>query len=523
MKILKLLICAWLCVLMSNLNLYCECNMARRRAIHFQTDFISDPDISTFRENYITLKISERVAQDSQSLAICFRVRFTSITQQCLFKQNIAFKFVADNFGFVKIDKVVDMIYQLKENVMPLKWYHICLSYEKHHVVMMVNNEKAIDYYTEPETHRNITLQPYLKLGYCPWHDPLVSITRGFLTDFNIWSKALSTTEMETFTKKCGNPHSKPDLFDWNGGEIAEKGNSAEWKNLSNSDVCQDDERPVILILANRQTYGKAKLMCALLGGVFPLPQNETELQTLESQFVKDNRYDDNGKDIAGVCQKFWMPVTQGALNSKGKGYGWLEDQNAPKREAGFLPWKRSEPNGLNVERCVVLIWSTKEYQDIGCSDVYCSLCKFEKRIDFTLHGLPEKSTIHTRYFLVPQNQKSNHLTFAGHKRSQIAWDYDSRQWQILDMSQNNPLLGFHAISSQHVIVGKYPWKILEEWKTFNGTNWIHHAEYQTRELKLSKVQKVECTECFTKCRKKSTSQPNILMTYFLNIYFSVM
>ena len=201
---------------------YIHSDKSTKTDVDFQTNFISDPSISTFKENFIKLKILEH-DQEFESLTFCFRVQFSTNIQHCLFGQNIFFSFVEKNYGFLHFHKGMYVMYELNENVVPFKWYHICASYAQHHIRMVVNNYVAINEANQQlksPNISNITLQANLDIGYCSEsifaNEPLIGITRGILTDFNIWSKALTAKEMEKFTKDCKLPMYAPDLFIWN-------------------------------------------------------------------------------------------------------------------------------------------------------------------------------------------------------------------------------------------------------------------------------------------------------------------
>ena len=69
-----------------------HCNELSQKAVDFQTGFTSDRNLSTYRENYIILKISDHKEQFDR-ISYCFRIQYYSTISQCLFAQNIVFKF----------------------------------------------------------------------------------------------------------------------------------------------------------------------------------------------------------------------------------------------------------------------------------------------------------------------------------------------------------------------------------------------------------------------------------------------
>ena len=473
---------------------YVQSKESTKMAIDFHTNVTGDPNVSTFRENFIKLKILENDQQQFESLTFCLRIQFHRTVQHCLFGQNILLNFVQNNYGFLHFHKDMYVMYELRENVLPLKWYHICASYQRYHIHMVVNGEmvinKAIESLKSLKNY-NITLQPQLAVGYCPDSGfnigPLNGITRGILTDLNIWSKALTTTEMKKFTEDCQLPTSVPDLYNWNGNQITEKGTYAKSLNLSADYVCDDkEEDSVTILLPHAQTYNKAKIMCQLLGGQLPLPKNQSQLRKLQSLYQKVKTLADDAGDNVSTCSNVWMPIIQGGSAGGGKNHLWVEDIGNQVRDPKFLPWHRSQPNGLQNQKCVVLHKSY--YWDYDCDTTHCSLCEFKGSVDFTLHGLNDKFPIDTHYMFVPKQQLPGGLKFVGHTKSEIYWDYKLSRWQILDKSNKNPVWGWRGIRNPHLLVGKHLWKIREENKSFDGKIWNHCEEYKYRELKLSKV-----------------------------------
>ena len=470
-----------------------------KSAIDFNTNFVFDPNISTFRENYVTLKMADQ-HQEVDAVTFCFRIKYYSTIINCLFSQNILFESGLNEgtVGFISFHPRLFHMFQLKEALVPLKWYHICAAYKNCRFMMVVNNEKIEDRVlsaTDCADVANITLHPTLQVGRCSDEttysyvdNPLRSITRGTLTALNIWSKMLTIQEMKLFTKTCQDTGSKPDLISWNQRNVIKQGSNAKQINLSANDVCSDKhkvEKSSILIWPHQQIYSEAKKTCELLGGTFPLPKNDTELQNFESYFLNNSRFDSNHNDIVKhQCgNEFWLPIKQMPAPDNAFGnHTWMVDLGTSSKLAKYLPWAKLQPNGQDIQQCVIIFLTSKIFWDIGCNEVRCSLCEFKGSVDFTLHGLNKKSVIDRNYIFVPQTQKYNTLSLIGHKTSMINWNSKTSQWKITDTSLKVPDLGHYNLTKPGVVIGRFSWHLTRYWDPNNNT-------MEIRDLKLSKVQ----------------------------------
>ena len=461
-------------------------------AVEFKSDFIPDPDTSTFKSNYVRLRVSSEFS-DVEALSYCFRIELRSTIAHCLFAENISFYFTTNYYGFVTFFKRFYIMFQTQTPFVPLKWYHMCISYEKCHFKMVMDNEVIADQMITTVgcvSNSTIKIPSTLQLGLCSDEttfeyttNPLKSITRGTLTDFFMWSKILTTSEMKKFTTSCEPLTAKPDLVDWESFEVQRIGANANLVNTTISSVCNQDshkDSPVILILPHKQEYSKAKTTCELLGGRFPLPSNAIEFGNLWSYVAN---HDINDKYIEVQCSNyFWMPIVQKNDCKVGEeDCLWLNDLDDKHQEVTYLPWRSSQPNGRNIQQCVTSELDINEYLDSNCDSKYCSLCQFDGHVDFNMHGLHEKSVIDRHYNFVPENQNLEGLTFFGDRTTKISWIYKTNQWEISDTSFNPPMLGYYDLSKPEVIVGKFTWSLTKYWDANDDSPEI-------RDLKLSKV-----------------------------------
>ena len=121
----------------------CIINAETKEGIDFVTDFNSNPKESTFKESYLKLPVTN--GGSIQSFTFCFRVKLHTIIKQCIFDNTeFGFNFQNDVYGFLLLHKAWIM-FQFKEPLLPLKWYHVCTSYNAGHIVIIMNEHVLKD------------------------------------------------------------------------------------------------------------------------------------------------------------------------------------------------------------------------------------------------------------------------------------------------------------------------------------------------------------------------------------------
>ena len=112
-------------------------------AIEFVTDFNSNPKDFKFKENYFNLPVTN--GGSIQSFTFCLRVKLYTIIMQCIFHNSVfGIEFHNDVYGFLFLHKAYIM-FQFKESLVPLKWYHVCVSYNEGHIVIIMNEHVLKD------------------------------------------------------------------------------------------------------------------------------------------------------------------------------------------------------------------------------------------------------------------------------------------------------------------------------------------------------------------------------------------
>ena len=147
--------------------------------------------------------------------------------------------------------------------------------------------------------------------------------------------------------------------------------------------------------------------------------------------------------------------------------YAWYFEGDNQER-AQFLPWKLGQPNGLDVERCVVLDLMVGTYEDVSCSEKHCTLCAFEKQQKFSIRGVDKTMSyknnrliIDRDYVFLPmRHKKADKFKLRGYLYSDITWSVFEDRWQIQN-SDTKDALAFPKKEDETIAIGKMKWNVL--------------------------------------------------------------
>ena len=113
-------------------------------AVDFKTNLESDPETSKYRMNYVTVA-ANNTQSPTKEITFCFRIKPLTTIKQCIFYEyGILLSFISEKYGFLLI-KTTWIMFQFKEHILPLKWYHVCLSYNDGHVIMRMGGDVLVD------------------------------------------------------------------------------------------------------------------------------------------------------------------------------------------------------------------------------------------------------------------------------------------------------------------------------------------------------------------------------------------
>ena len=473
-----------------------EVKAENKEVVEFETDFVPDPQTSSFKENFIQMSANRDASM--KSFTYCFRIKLLSTIEQCLFYENsFGFKSQNENFGFVVLHGAW-ITFEYDKPLAPLKWYHVCMSYNSGHILLVMNNKTLInkessDLKSLGETE--LVLNDGLTLGICKdlnkgSPNPLEIITRGSLTDFDMWSTSFKEKDLLHFTEDCTAFSTEPDVISWKDLENARKGGNVKILQLGISEVCKKKNshstHKTLVAIPIKMTYDLSKNLCSSLGGNFPIFRDEKDVMSLNQTIAFKSRYDTDGRIdlVRNACEnKFWAPIRQKAVKNTDKEYIWSEDISSKEQVAKYLPWEFSQPNGLKYQQCVQINLETRKVGDFDCNTKrLCSICEFHGSVNFHFRGLPEMSPVDKDFIFVPEMQTGDGLTILGYKQYIIRWMYENGVWEIIDRSDSGQAIATFDNSPLKCPIGNGIWQIAaqNQFGTNNEDNLIH--------LKLSRV-----------------------------------
>ena len=478
-----------------------ECK--RTRSWVFDTDLTKDSQESTYLENYMTIQVNSQ-NETFENVTYCFRWQLNNWLPHCLFRErNLGF-FLSNpkqRFGFIYINGL-EFMFKLKHEMTPYLWYHICIAYESNNygIKMFVNGDNILDRQLSvlEATSKGIQIAPDMVLGSCrelDSDDPHKKISRVRLQDFNMWSIFLSDDEMIKFTASCHIPQvglgqsiTEPQLVKYKSLNVIKHGaNVRDRSYFGTSMLCGNKINETVLFMPFLKNYEGAQTACEHFGGSMVYLDDTEDLQQLNTfeanRYGIHNRRENNKattdvKQISNLCNyQFWMPIVQkGDALEFGK-YNWYHDMDQ-ERIASYLPWKTGQPNGLDLEKCVVLNLKEGTYEDVACSERYCALCSFEDQQEFTIRGLKknvrhelnaknhERLLMDREYVFLPRQSRNTdregnlYIRLRGYLYSEIQWFIEANEWKIKS-TYNKRTLALPNPLDEETAIGRYEWEFL--------------------------------------------------------------
>ena len=428
------------------------------RVWKFNTDTILDVNVSTYGENYVDVQ-TQKHNISLKSISFCFRFTFKTLYTQCLFHEgavHIQFR-PTQRHGFLSINEIYHM-FKVPFDSIPKLWYHVCVTYngdgrKGSQILMTLNNLVVINKFLE--NFEDYSMEVFIQrrtwqIGYCRdanWIiSPLNVIFRGNVVDFNVWSRPLDLNEMLQFTSDCkdvvGNKMNKSersDLIIWSDVKIVRRGlnTKLEDRNLPQfTSLCKNNEQSHTLAFVEGYDFSDAELRCTTLGGSMPYPKRQNHLENLIKL----------GHATIEECNRYWLPIKQHHIQGRKEKYEWIYEKNQSSELVDYLPWRLGEPNGLDIEQCIVVDLRTGLYSDVMCNPTdeskYCFFCSFTGLVHFILRGLPKSCAINDHYVFIPQKQnkytnRSYSLKLDGYLDYDIKWNRNSKFWHIETPSNN--------------------------------------------------------------------------------------
>ena len=337
------------------------------------------------------------------------------------------------------------------------RWAHFCISYNKKtgdlsfvkdgHKMTFDYNLKEIKQLKFPS---NMLSKIYL--GRCALdYKGSCTAPEGQISDFNMWDRALTLSEMEQFTtcKKM----IKGNLVNWD---------DSNWDlvNMTKRSVRYDElcnpRRPGHVMLPERRNITAMKTICNQMKAKMSVIRDQ-RTQTFMTEQVRQSK-------VCGYSKRLlywggWVDIKQEGI--------WQDINNGDKlSNSNFVPWFVGKPNGEKLENCVEVEGVRNAWNDVICHRPYCGFCEFEQAPDVQIRGLCQKSKFDQRYSWV-QTEGDERFRFRGYLNSLLQWNGETLSWELVSFSRGDAKA--HLEHFEYPF-GTHEWTIYNEGCYGNGT-----------------------------------------------------
>ena len=398
-----------------------------------------------------------------------------------------------------------------KGGVKPGVWNHICVSYnsDKRHLVYIHNGVIQLNYTNVPLAFEVMDGLPKSVFGPAfrdpdkNWTSPVwepnnckekcrnrgrlhlayAYYTVGYVTDKNLWSRALSIDEMKDWTT-CQS-YEKGDLLPWNRDDWtpAQRDDNGEPVNV-HDEVIVDSESFCSSPSSNGKTYtmfadniypfDKGFLLCRQFGGTM------AHTRTLEEDAIvrgyiqglkeKSSAWEDALK--VGIWYRYKDDQVEGVWQDPETGFiaSFMNCRDDPDDCYGVIGWNLNhEPEGGAAENCVGGLQNEKRERssyDITCDQEYSIICE-ETSKEINLRGLCSLSKIGKKYLMAPEPLGKRRY-FSGYTGWNLEYKEDA--WSLSHATTNNTFAKY--TESKHYPMGRKTWKVTND--VCSGTELIY-------------------------------------------------
>lgn len=167
--------------------------------------------------------------------------------------------------------------------------------------------------------------------------------------------------------------------------------------------------------------------------------------------------------DDLGLCGSYiWQPYVQVSDDI------WVDMRNYSKIVTDDIDWDKDEPNGNDLQKCIIRWSLTNKDSDFSCSAENCFVCYFNEDTHFKIRGLPINSSIHSDFLLVSAISFNGHVVFKGYQDYLILYDMTQGSWNIyaaddLPFGSSLNVSKVKASTFSNSPVGIKEWIILDE------------------------------------------------------------
>ncbi len=265
--------------------------------------------------------------------------------------------------------------------------------------------------------------------------------------DFNIWDRALTLQE----------------TLDWTTCRVWAKGNIVNWNKASfelenmevvENAVCQIPE-PGHVGFYSKMTFNSLRRACQNYKGQVAVVRNQEMMTQFKTAIDMHNQ-----SCYVFDKAKFWA--------------GWTDEESDDfiaadngEKLSDFQPWFLGEPNGEDLENCVVVEGRRNAWNDELCSHEFCGFCYVPRRHVLHIRGLCEESKLDDAYAWI--QSKASRNVFRGLTVSTIWFETYDQQWIIKNYDEQEVV----ATLDDNVLMGTKQWNIENDGCGGGNETWL--------------------------------------------------
>ena len=227
------------------------------------------------------------------------------------------------------------------------------------------------------------------------------------LTDFNVWNRPLSLTEVGEYSSNCNKSsdfagYSKPELVSWSDLNILRQGNDTRQIRVAKEKLCKRPQldnfnQNTIFYYPRFVIYDSAYFECKNLRGDLLFPIKSSHIEIIFS------------KSLNPTPDRFWVPIVKSKQNNS----KWIYDIAGDfELEVTFPDFEI--PESKEEERCSYYDRRLKKFKASKCDQLNCFFCQIpEDRLIYKMQGDAPKECFFDDKYIIRNNEFGN-IAFYG-------------------------------------------------------------------------------------------------------------
>ena len=261
----------------------------------------------------------------------------------------------------------------------------------------------------------------------------------GAMTDLNIWSRSLSQSEVEQWSRcELG---AGGNLLDWN---------TAQWEavglqefELDKERVCATINKTQLMIFSQTRNFDKSIKYCTTLGGEMAVAKDESTKQLMLETFSKQ------------ICVGYFaVDHFFAGFYKKQKEGVWI-GSNEEKMAEDF--WYEGCPTNMANSDCGLMGLHLGKISDGSCNNKLCPICRIPEVLSFSLKGVCLNSSVDRNYIL-----KSDKQILLGYMSTRMIYSDQNQRWEILSSISEAVMAFMNEAGIVDPPVGRHSWYFID-------------------------------------------------------------